>query len=278
MAFKCTGALVALMFLEVTSSPAQTAPLPRTASLRGVVRGERSVVLPDADVFLNHDSLHARTDPNGRFRFSPLPEGSYWLFVRRIGYAPARRLVTLKAGDEVELTIRLSPFPVVLPDIEVQAETDKELRRLMARTRNAWGRSVTEAEILRNGSLGLSVIVKQELPQQAVSRWDIIRRSVRATSSMNRAGSGPAPARRRTGMPESPGGVQRASGPGEGCPPAVSVNGELPWSESLVDDIPPDAVASMEIYKPKARGGHVPTDFSFYPQAINCGLVVIWLR
>lgn len=278
MAFKSIVALVALVLLRVAMLPAQTAGVPATASVQGVVRGEMSIVLPDADVFLNTDSLRTRSNADGRFRFDRVAEGTYWLFIRRIGYGATRRLISVKAGENVELTIRLSPLPVILPDIDVRAESDKDLRRMMKGTRNAWGRSVTEEEILRHGAVGLSVIVRQELRFQAVSRWDLIRRSARATSSLNRAGSGPAPQLRRTGVPQSPGGVQRASGLGEGCAPAVSVNGERPWSEAMVDDFPASAVASMEIYKPKARGGHVPADFSFYSQAINCGLVVIWLR
>ena len=278
MPFKSIVALVALVHLRVAMLPAQTAGVPATASVQGVVRGEMSIVLPDADVFLNTDSLRTRSSADGRFRFDQLAEGTYWLFIRRIGYGATRRLISVKAGEIVELTIRLSPLAVILPDIDVRAESDKDLRRMMKGTRNAWGRSVTEEEILRYGAVDLSVIVRQELRFQAVSRWDLIRRSVRVTSSLNRARSGSGPTPRRTGTPESPGGVQRATGLGEGCAPAVSVNGEHPWTETMVDDFPSSAVASMEIYKPKARGGHVPADFSFIAQAINCGLVVIWLR
>ena len=278
MAFKSAVALVTLALLPVSISPAQTAGVPATASVQGVVRGEMSIVLPDADVFLNTDSLRTRSNANGRFRFDRIAEGTYWLFVRRIGYSATRRLINVKAGENVELTIRLSPLPVILPDIDVRAESDKDLRRMMAGTRNAWGRSLNEEDILRYGAMGLSVIVRQDLPFQAVSHWDRMRRSARATSTPNRTGSGGSTGGRQAGRAQSPGGVPRPTGLGEGCAPAVSVNGEQPWTETMVDDFPADVVASMEIYKPKRRGGHVPADFSFIAQAINCGLVVIWLR
>lgn len=270
----CTAAAVAALLLAPTAHAQTTDPI-LTGTLRGVVRGDLSAILRDADVFLDGDSIHVRTGANGRFRLERVPLGQHWLFVRAIGYAATRRLVTIGREDPGELTIRLAPIPTVLPDIEVTAEGD--LRRLMRWSRNAWGHSIGEAQILRFGEVNLSNVVRPYLKFQAVSRWDILRRSA-VEASQARGRGGQAVATRRGTPAASTPSLPRPQLLGSGCPPAVSVNGEKPWGQTMIDDFPASQVAGLEIYEPKQRGGHVPADFAFYPQAVHCGLVVVWLR
>ena len=278
-------AVTAVSLSLAPAAAAQTvAPAP-TATIRGVVRGEMSRVLRDADVLLDGDSVHVRTGPEGRFRFDQVTAGPHWLFVRAIGYAPTRRLVTVSPDTNEELTVRLMPAPYVLPDVEVRAQSDRDLRRLMGWTRNAWGYSVSEEQIRRFGNLGLSVIVRTRLPWQATSWFDRARQDVtQATDIFGKPyaadGEWNGLGRDRWSAGVWLTGSDRPDRQllGTGCAPAVSINGERPWSETHLDDIAPDGVASMEIYQPKRRGGHAPADFTFFPQVIQCGLVVVWLR
>lgn len=293
----------------VSAGSAQTAGSTSTATVSGVVRGEMSRLLPEADVFLDSDSVGIRNDPSGRFRFFQVIEGQHWLFVRRIGYAPTRRLLTVVGGEDLTIDVRLEQLPMNLPEVEVRGRSGyRDFDHFMQATRNAWGFSVSEDQIQRFGSLGLSVIARTRLPWQATSWSDLARREMMDISMTTLSG---APySYRRFGPPVFPvgpvdidgygqgwfgvtapltgsgradrqsGGSSRQAGwtLGSGCAPAVSINGERVWSESRLDDIAPDLVASMEIYQPKSRGGHVPADFATDRQAVGCGLVVVWLR
>jgi len=290
--------LLALMLLQAPAIHAQTAPQGVTGTLRGVVRGEMSMILREADVFLDNDSTRARTGPDGRFRFDGVGIGEHWIFVRAIGYTATRRLVTVGAEDQGELTVRLTPAPYVLPDVEVRADSEDHVRRLMGWTTNAWGSVVTEEQIRRYGTLGLSVIARTRLPWQATNWFDLARREVIEAQGADIFGRPYAEYEfnpwQRYGWSGTPGfGGQTTTAPltgsdrpgrrdrmslGTGCPPAISINGEKSWSETRLDEIRPDLVSSMEIYKPKRDGGHVPADFASFPNAVNCGLVVVWLR
>lgn len=293
---RARSAITLAAVLLAPVAQAQTAPQGTTGVLRGVVRGEMSMIVRDADVFLDSDSTRVSTGPNGRFRFDGIPIGEHWIFVRAIGYAATRRLVTVGAEDQGELTVRLTPAPYALPDVEVRADSDDQVRRLMGWTTNAWGRVVTEAQIRQYGNLGLSVIARTQLPWQATNWFDLARREIIAAQSADVYGRPYATedSWRRFGMYGGPGfdgqtmtipltgsdrpGRRDRLSLGTGCPPAISINGETPWSETRLDEIQPDRVASMEIYRPRRRGGQVPADFAFFPNAVNCGLVVVWLR
>src|SRR5262249_18732017 len=60
------------------------------------------------------------TSDSGRYTFADLPAGSYRLFVRRIGYAPASVDVELSEGDASLLSIGLVVLPVQLRPLRVQ--------------------------------------------------------------------------------------------------------------------------------------------------------------
>lgn len=310
------AASIAILLWVVPTATAQTAEGSPTATVSGVVRGEMSRILTDADVFLDNDSVGIRNDPNGRFRFFQVGEGQHWLFVRRIGYAPTRRLLTVVAGQALNTEVRLEPLPYNLPDIEVQSRSGyRDFDRFIRATRNAWGYSVSEDQIQRFANLGLGVMVRTRLPWQATSWSSLTGRDIGSEMSMTTLSGLPSYMGRYgppiypvppvgidgygqgwfgltaplTGSGRASRGSSRGSGGwhdggtgrnalGRGCAPAISINGQRVWSESRLDDIPPDQVASMEIYQPKGRGGRVPADFTSDPQAVGCGLVVVWLR
>lgn len=310
------GASAPVMLCVVSGVTAQTVEVAATATIHGVVRGEMSRLLPDAEVFLDSDSMGVRNDAKGQFRFLRVREGQYWLFVRRIGYAPTRRLLTVVGGEDLAIEVQLERLPWNLPEIEVRARSGyRDFDQFMQRTRNAWGYAVSEDQIRRLGNMGLSRLVRARLPWQATSWADQARRDVieltdfsGAPYSASRYGpphfpvppvgidgygqgwfgvTGPLtgsdrPGRRPGGYSTGLGFSVEQTGPGPilgaGCAPAVSINGEKPSYGTHLDDIAPGTVASMEIYESKRRGGRVPVDFEFDAQVTNCGLVVVWLR
>lgn len=171
--------LLGLVLWPMVALAAQTVEPAPVATIRGVVRGEMSRLLPETDLFLDADSVGIRNAPNGTFRFARVTEGQHWLFVRRIGYAPTRRLLTVTGGQDLAVEVRLDPLPFNLPDIEVRARSGyRDFDLFTQRTRNAWGHSVSEAQIRRLGAMRLSVLVAPRLPFQATSWFDQARRDV----------------------------------------------------------------------------------------------------
>lgn len=175
---RIAAASVSLVLGVVSAVAAQVEPAP-TGTIRGIVRGEMSRLLPDAEIFLSSDSAGIRNLANGTFRFTRVAEGNHWLFVRRIGYAPTRRLLSVLGGQELAVEVRLEPLPFNLPDIEVEARSGyRDFAQFTQRTRNAWGHSVSEEQISRLGGRKLSALVQPRLPWQATSWFDQARRRV----------------------------------------------------------------------------------------------------
>jgi hypothetical protein len=173
------GAASASALLGLVSALTAQVEPPPAGAIRGVIRGEMSRLLPDAEIFLDSVPAGTRNAANGTFRFTQVAEGQHWLFVRRIGYAPTRRLLSVVSGQELAVDVRLEPLPFNLPGIEVVARSGyRDFDQFTQRTRNAWGHSVSEAQIRGLGDMRLSVLVRSRLPGQATSWFDQARRDV----------------------------------------------------------------------------------------------------
>src|SRR5512139_3549650 len=180
--------LLGLVFWPMVALAAQAVERAPVATIRGVVRGEMYRLLPETEIFLDGDSVGIRNGANGTFRFARVTEGQHWLFVRRIGYAPTRRLLTVTGGQELAVEVRLEPLPFNLPDIEVRARSGyRDFDLFTQRTRNAWGHSVSEAQIRRMGDRKLSSLVGPRLPFQATSWFDQARRDIIALTDYSGA-------------------------------------------------------------------------------------------
>jgi len=78
------------------------------ASLSGTVFTQNQDPLPAANVFLEETTLGTSTDEAGKFLLSDLDPGTYTLQVSFVGYQAYRQEVTLVAGKELRLEIRLA--------------------------------------------------------------------------------------------------------------------------------------------------------------------------
>jgi hypothetical protein len=217
--------------------------------------------ISDAQVFFGSRTVPAVTNQFGKYRLDSLAPGRSWLLVRRIGYTPVRRSLTVEGNAAIDLSIGLDPLPLTLPDVEVQAQSGFGVRRLQdfwRRSSTAWGRFTTRDDLERFGGAWLSTIVRMYLPRAPVTRWDVDAYYDAHPSGFEQITT------------STPGFAALGR-----CPPAVSIDGGTPWSRQYVDDFYPQVVEAMEIYKPGMR---VPIEFQFYSQAVSCGLVVIWLR
>jgi len=67
-------------------------------------------------------SIEVRTDPQGRFRFSPLPPGAYRVTVTAAGFYPLAVLVTLAPRVVQPVDVELEPIAQVVEQMDVRAE------------------------------------------------------------------------------------------------------------------------------------------------------------
>ena len=68
-------------------------------------------------------ALTAVTDDSGAYRFSGLPEGTYRLLIRDLGYHPAQVTIDLARGSPFRLSVGLVVNPIRLEAIDTRAPT-----------------------------------------------------------------------------------------------------------------------------------------------------------
>src|SRR5688572_4064625 len=102
-----------------TTSEAQA---PR--ALFGLVKDSLGHAVPGAEVRARGNVVVAVSDDSGRFHVAQMPVGARGVFVRRLGFAPARAPITPSAGiiDSVRITMHAIAQP--LPQITVKDEHD----------------------------------------------------------------------------------------------------------------------------------------------------------
>ncbi len=86
--------------------------------------------VPNATVQVEGTRLGASTDQNGRFRIVNVPGGERTLVIRRIGYLPLRRAVTVSAGEqEVAVDVALTVAATSLDQVIVTGTPGSQQRR-----------------------------------------------------------------------------------------------------------------------------------------------------
>ena len=116
--------LLLLLFICLTSAYPQQSIVEGSGEIRGAVYGqETSDQLTNATVQLIEAEQSILTDKNGEFRFGNLPPGEYTLNVVTVGYylLEEGNVVTVKAGEVIEVKIYLASVNVILDDVEVKS-------------------------------------------------------------------------------------------------------------------------------------------------------------
>jgi TonB-linked SusC/RagA family outer membrane protein len=84
----------------------------------------------NATVQVDGTRLGASTDQHGRFRIANVPAGERTLVIRRIGYLPLRRQITVSAGEEqTAVNIELTGAATSLDQVIVTGTTGNQQRR-----------------------------------------------------------------------------------------------------------------------------------------------------
>jgi hypothetical protein len=220
-----------------------TSVLTGTASLRGVARNQTGQPVNGARVTMWGTGVEATSNAAGQYQFVNLPEGTYTVEARALGFQPHRAPADLSATREAVVDLPLTPLVTSIDTLRVRANRAVPLEEFERRRKLGFGHFVTEDEL------------KQKAPTYM---GDIFRGLPGIVTFPGQFG------RDRV--------LVRSSGMTGDCAPAVFLNGMFVNIEDgdLDNIINPKDVRAIELY---ARTSSIPLQF----QTRNgCGSVVIW--
>jgi TonB family protein len=233
------------LFLAALVALTGSAAAQSSGILSGVIRDSTGVPVIAAEVRIDGTDRRALSSDGGAFRFTGLPPGEATLTVRRLGFSPASRNVTVLAGSEVRVDVRLTPVPTQLPTVAVRARREASDSRLAG----------FHSRLERGGG---SFITRERLDQVTSYRFvDVLRELPGVRIVRNR-------------------GVTNIRMRGADCSPLVFIDG-FPAAAGTFDFDMLDlfTVEAIEVYHGLAS---VPAEFSSARNLERCGVVAIWSR
>jgi hypothetical protein len=231
---------------------------PAATIVFGTVRNVSGVPIPGADIWLEGTTAKVVSNDSGEFRIDNAPLGRQKLVVRRVGFRPDYRRVSLSPGDTREVRFTLEGMLEELDAVIVTAQ------------KGANGRM---AEFWARRMVGVGVFI---------TRADIDRRHPPQTSDLFHtvmgikviSGSGVEPTRLATGRQAMTPVRGANSAASNICPMQYYVDGIFmsPGTFSI-DEIVPTQIEAIEIFRGPSE---IPARFR--QRETGCGLVVIWTR
>ena len=112
---------------------------PLHAQARGTITGRvtdarTTQPIPNAQVYVEDNTVGTRTDRDGRFRLANVPAGSKIVNVRMIGYAAKGTPVSVVAGQTATVDLALSVQPMDLDAVVVTGQGGEISKRRIATT------------------------------------------------------------------------------------------------------------------------------------------------
>lgn len=128
------------------------------ASIQGNIRTGEGAPAAGVNIVIKDLNILTRSDDNGYFAFSNIPEGTYTLTASLIGYEPASQGITVKGGEATVITLVLHINPKQLQSVVVTAEKrENDLQRVPMAVSALSGQQIEEKKINEVGDLLLSV-------------------------------------------------------------------------------------------------------------------------
>jgi len=112
--------------------------------------GDTSITVGGASLELTGTGRRIYADRDGRFTFGNVPAGDYDLRVRRLGYQPLTRHISLAAGTGMEETFELPRLAGALTSVRIEGRMVKVPARFenaYRRGSSGWGRFITREMI-----------------------------------------------------------------------------------------------------------------------------------
>ncbi|MEO9045928.1 MAG: carboxypeptidase regulatory-like domain-containing protein [Gemmatimonadaceae bacterium] len=236
------SASVHLLVLDSTDDAARAATtvLRGSASLTGIVLGVQHQPLEGARILVRGTGLDVVTGSDGRFALKDLPAGTFSVEARAIGLEPRFIPLDFAAGVKKTVQINLDTKLQELSRVVVVGNFPKPRR------------DIEEFERRRKTGVGHFYEASDLTLRQASSLSDLFDATM--------------------GLRVMPTRMGHAIFMRDGCPAAVYLDGikmREPWE--TVDNIPPNQVAGIEIYKgtleePARYNGN------------SCGVILIWRK
>jgi hypothetical protein len=231
----------ALLLLPVVSGA-------QSRALVGLVRDSSGHGIPGAEVRARGNVVVAQSDDSGRFHVAQMPEGARGVFVRRLGFAPARVRIAPSSGATDSVLVTLSAIAHELPELSVQEYHDSLSHSVLA---GFWER--------RSRGFG-KFVTRDDIEQRGTSEFVELMRAVPGVSIQIYRG------RRDIRFRGAVGSMFRD------CRPQYWVDG-VPLQSGSAEEFSPDNVEAVELYASPAT-----TPPQFATRDLACGTVVVWTR
>lgn len=220
-----------------------TSVLTGKAALRGVARNQTGQPVNGARVTLWGTGVEATANASGQYQFTALPEGTYTVEVRAVGFQPHRAPADLVAVRDNVVDLTLTPLITTVDTMRVRANRAVPLEEFERRRKLGFGHFLTEDDLKKKGPTYMGDIFRG-LPGVVTMPGQFGRDRV----------------------------LIRGTGMTGDCAPAVFLNGLYVNIEDgdLDNIINPKDVRAIELY---SRVASIPLQF----QTRNgCGSAVIW--
>ena len=247
------GPLLAGLMLGASSVLAQTPP---AYLLSGCVVDPLGAPVGGARVWIDGRPDTTESDRDGRFAIQGLAAGRHMVRLRKLGFKPALHPVQVFQSDQA-----CRPFPINFAESLNELDTVSISGRRIDQTNLRGFYSRIDSKMYPINSF-LTAQQAENFAASQTSDWLRVMQGVRVVSSGRRGDAIQNQIRVRGG----PGGARD-------CVPFVYVDGLLFDRQGRVDDIPPGAVAALEVH-----GGLAKTPPEFQSGNNQCGVVLIWTR
>jgi len=225
----------------------------------GAVRNAQGVAIPGAEVWIEGTDRRVVSNDSGEYRLDDAASGRVKLMVRRVGFRPDSKRLSLAPGDRKAVSFTLDGLMDELDAVVVTARegSNGRMREFWARRMVGIGVFITRSEIERRhppqtadlfqGVMGIRVIARGGGGES--TRLVSGRQSISASPRANSAAS-------------------------NACLLQYYVDGLFMAPGSFtVDDIAPAHIEAIEVFRGPSE---VPARFR--GRETGCGLVVIWTR
>ncbi len=253
---RCRWRTALLIAMPVVGVAAQQ---PATSTMVfGSVRNISGVPIPGAEVWLDGATRRVMSNDSGEYRIDDAPEGRQRVLVRRVGFRPDAKKVTLQAGDARRVEFALEGMLEELESVIVTAQKGAQGRmaEFWARRMVGVGVFITRAEIDRRHPPQTSDLFHSVMGVRVIS------------------GFGAEPVKLVTGR-QAMTPLRGSNSAGSNvCPMQFYVDGMFMSSGTFsIDEIVPVQIEAIEVFRGPSE---IPARFR--QRETGCGLVVIWTR
>lgn len=197
-----------------------------------------------AAIDLGFNSLQGVTQEDGVFQFDRVPPGFYNVNVEHLGYANVADSIFVDYGSRVTITVRMAPAAIELDPLQVVVRSQSlERRGFYERMERGTGTFMTREDVENMHALRGSDLLRR------VSGIQLVQRGFGGPIAMGRGN----------------------------CPFRFVIDGARLAAAYSMDDMPPQWIEGIEIYKGPSQ---VPIEFNNFSSDVNgaCGVIVIWTR